>query len=174
MPRPTKTGLSPADGAEATVTPKGGRVSANGGRGRCRRKAHRPVQPEESQAAGEVYRVFLEGGEGRIPLPVKTGRILRLSSLKRFPFASADSVWWLCKFRVKQTRLAPGADYGVEKLARIRYLLDLERAHREGYQLALADWGCRDVGVSRWLDTSSFRFSRLGGVFIHRRPNARS
>jgi hypothetical protein len=93
------------------------------------------LKPGDSAPVDCVEQVFSRHPEGRFhALGVANARYL-----KRFPFASADSVWWLCKFRVRQSRLAPGADYRAEKLARIRYLLDLERAPWEGYQLALAD-----------------------------------
>ena len=44
----------------------------------------------------------------------------------QFPFESADSVWWVYKFRYNTTRLAPEGDRKAEQRARVKHLLGLE------------------------------------------------
>jgi hypothetical protein len=56
--------------------------------------------------------------------------------LAQFPFASADSVWWVYKFRDNQARLAPGGDRKAEQRARIKHLLSLE-GRGQTYQMAM-------------------------------------
>ena len=55
--------------------------------------------------------------------------------LRQFPFDSADSVWWLYKFRDSQRRFSEG-DRKNEQVARVRHLLELEKSVRR-YQVAL-------------------------------------
>lgn len=57
--------------------------------------------------------------------------------LVQFPFASADSVWWLYKFRDKQTRLSPSDNRKDEQAARVKHLLTFSERSRI-YQSALA------------------------------------
>lgn len=54
--------------------------------------------------------------------------------IRQFPFHSADSVWWVYKFRDRQKRFAPEKDRKAEQAARVRYLLDLEKEAGQGYQ----------------------------------------
>lgn len=61
--------------------------------------------------------------------------IAREGLIRQFPFASADTTWWLCKF-TKERRLVP-ASRKEEQLARIRYMINLESAPRTGFQGAL-------------------------------------
>lgn len=56
--------------------------------------------------------------------------------ITQFPFESVDSVWWVYKFRDKQTRLSPGNDRKAEQRARVRYLLRLEK-QKPIYQVAM-------------------------------------
>jgi hypothetical protein len=56
--------------------------------------------------------------------------------LVQFPFASADSVWWLYKFRDKQTRLSPSGNRKDEQIARVRHLLTFTEYDRT-YQSVL-------------------------------------
>lgn len=56
--------------------------------------------------------------------------------ITQFPFESADSVWWLYKFRDKQIRLAPGGDRKDEQKARVKHLLELENV-KHTYQVAM-------------------------------------
>jgi len=56
--------------------------------------------------------------------------------LRQFPFASADSVWWVYKFRDKQTRLAPDGDRKAEQRARVKWLLGVED-NQAVYQTAI-------------------------------------
>lgn len=44
----------------------------------------------------------------------------------QFPFESADSVWWVYKFRYNTARLAPEGDRQAEQQARVKHLLGLE------------------------------------------------
>jgi hypothetical protein len=44
----------------------------------------------------------------------------------QFPFESADSVWWVYKFRYNTARLAPGGDRKAEQRARVKHLMRLE------------------------------------------------
>ena len=56
--------------------------------------------------------------------------------LVQFPFASVDSVWWLYKFRDKQTRLSCGDDRKDEQRARVKYLLGL-KGQKTNYQMTM-------------------------------------
>lgn len=47
--------------------------------------------------------------------------------LGQFPFKSADSVWWIYKFRDKQKKLSPENDRKDEQSARVKYLLSIEK-----------------------------------------------
>lgn len=56
--------------------------------------------------------------------------------LARYGFASADSIWWLYKFRERQKHLAAG-DRKAEQRARVRWLLGIEDQVKGAYQLGL-------------------------------------
>lgn len=56
--------------------------------------------------------------------------------LRRFPFESSDSVWWLYKFRARQRRLVPGGKKD-EQAARVKYLQQIAGSKERVYQGAL-------------------------------------
>jgi hypothetical protein len=56
--------------------------------------------------------------------------------ITQFPFESVDSVWWVYKFRDKQTRLSPEGDRKAEQRARVKYLLRMEKQNCK-YQMAM-------------------------------------
>jgi hypothetical protein len=56
--------------------------------------------------------------------------------LRRYPFESSDSVWWLYKFRARQRRFAPGGKKD-EQAARVKYLQMIAGIKDKVYQGAL-------------------------------------
>lgn len=56
--------------------------------------------------------------------------------LRKYPFESVDSIWWLYKFRDRQRRLAEG-DSKAEQTARVRHLKEVSEQRERVYQGAL-------------------------------------
>lgn len=57
--------------------------------------------------------------------------------LSKYPFDSADSVWWVYKFRDKQKRYASGDNRKDEQTARVKHLKRLSELKEKQYQGAL-------------------------------------